>query len=404
MNLVIHLIGIVVVALALRLHNRHSLNVVSVGNLFSAVWACNIAATEAGLSGQMRLAPFTLAVVYLAWWSFLAGCLVVPVARPRPLTSESLRLSRSRSLGLVLVLCVLQLAAIGEEILLLGWNPALGYEEFSSYRLKGETINAMSVGSFRAWRWSSVIYLPFAIILFRNGTLKLPYFFAVLLVAVTAALPSFTRAPILQLILSICCCWVVWWRPSKRLQLIVLGVISGLFTIIAIGMQIVLGATTAGYNMFQSEIWGYVGGPMLAYQTILDSTFLREEGSYVLDGINFIRFKLDFISSYPSLIRPVAPAVVETNVYTFLDAFTIDFGAAGALLATFGMSNLFSRIQVAAESYRQPAILIMYGVFMHWTAMSGLNNELVRVSLFIYSAWATISWVVTKTWFVGARR
>ena len=404
MNIVIHIVGLVVVALALRQHNLRSQNVISVGNLFSAVWGSNILATEVGLSGGLRLSPFALAVVYLSWWGFLLGCLWVPANRARLLSPAAMGISRVRSFGLVLILCGLQLVAVAEEISLLGWNPALGYDEFSSYRVRGDSVSAMSVGAFRTWRWASVVYVPFAIYLFRVGTLKGIYFVLILAVAAVATIPSFTRAPILQFLLAVGCCWVVWWRPSKRVQLILLSLAAGGFLFVAVGMQILLDQLSPGYNVYRTEIWGYIGGPMLAYQTILDGTFLREEGFYVLDGINFVLFKLGAIASYPSLIRPVAPALVETNVYTFLDAFTLDFGVAGAVAGSFLMANLFSRFQVWGESSGQPAVMVLFGIFMHWTAMSGLNNEVVRVTIFLFGTWAFLAWLLTRSWFKVSRR
>ncbi len=397
MNIVIHIVGAIVVAVALRQHNMRSHNIISIGNLFSAVWGSNIIATEIGLAGGLRLSPFALSVVYFSWVAFLLGCLWVPASRPRLSAPDTMGISLARSVVLVLVLCGLQLVAVAEEVSLLGWNPALGYDEFSSYRVRGDSVSAMSVGAFRTWRWASVVYVPFAIFLFRVGTLKTAYLVVILAVAALATIPSFTRAPILQFLLAAGCCWVVWWRPSKRVQLILLSLAAGGFLFVAVGMQILLDQFSPGYNVYRTEIWGYIGGPMLAYQTILDGTFLREEGVYVLDGINFVLFKLGAISSYPSLIRPVAPALVETNVYTFLDAFTLDFGVLGAVFGSFLMANLFSRFQVWGESSGQPAVMVIYGIFMHWTAMSGLNNEVVRVTIFLFGTWACLAWVLTRS-------
>jgi len=53
---------------------------------------------------------------------------------------------------------------------------------------------------------------------------------------------------------------------------------------------------------------------------------------YSLDFVDFFAFKVGLKQNYDGLIRPVIEFGVVTNLYTYLDAFTLDAGIPGALM------------------------------------------------------------------------
>jgi len=154
-------------------------------------------------------------------------------------------------------------------------------------------------------------------------------------------------------------------------------------------LPIVLVTLSFGYanETLYQIIKTYVWGGAKAYESILNGQYtgyrLHENNTYSLDFLNYTAHKLGFISSYPSLVREYANGPIYTNVYTYLDAFTLDFGIFGALLCAFLLGWLAAFLHRKAYQSQSITIVTYYAFVNYAIAISFMNHELIRINAFL---------------------
>ena len=142
----------------------------------------------------------------------------------------------------------------------------------------------------------------------------------------------------------------------------------------------------SGGNYDSNDLPLYVFGGVGAYQNLLNGGYYKygdfDSQYYSLDFINYILKTFGFIDSYPDLVREYDPIVI-TNVYTYLDGFTLDFGILGAFIGSL-LIGFFSKI-VYLNYLKKESIfnLILYSSFCYYASFIFMNNEYIRFSVIL---------------------
>jgi oligosaccharide repeat unit polymerase len=137
------------------------------------------------------------------------------------------------------------------------------------------------------------------------------------------------------------------------------------------------------HDSISESIAPYFGGPLKSYETILlNQSPFTEDQFYSFDMINYVLKKIGFIDTYPDLVREYVFIPFPTNMYSFLDAFTLDFGILGALLFTYYLGFLLSVVFNYAHNGCCFAIII-FSFIMYDLIMVPCNNEFIRFSFFL---------------------
>ncbi len=72
-----------------------------------------------------------------------------------------------------------------------------------------------------------------------------------------------------------------------------------------------------------------------------------------------------------------------TNVYTYLDAFTLDFGMGGALFAALTLGWLAAALHRRAFRLQSIPVVCYYAFINYAIAMSFMNHEMIRINAFL---------------------
>jgi hypothetical protein len=125
---------------------------------------------------------------------------------------------------------------------------------------------------------------------------------------------------------------------------------------------------------------GYYGGSMQAYESIIDGSFPRTPGYYSADMFYYILQKVKLIdsNSYPSSARPYGDNM--TNIYTFLDVYTLDGGIFGAILGAALVGAAGGWLFNQASRCHSPMMLAWNAFFVYGIAMAAANNEFIRIN------------------------
>jgi oligosaccharide repeat unit polymerase len=222
------------------------------------------------------------------------------------------------------------------------------------------------------------VYLPLALALRKRDWLSRRMFCILVAAACLLAFARMTRAPLMATMVTLWSAWTLLYRPRalRAWGVLVGGVVA--FSAVALTIQAVLMSREAHPAEGVQLIEGYYGGSMRAFESIVDGTFPRDSGYYSADMFNYVLNKVNLIDSYPSLVRPYGDN--GTNIYTFLDAYTLDGGLFGALLgaALTGVAGgwLFTR----ASRRHSPVMVVSYAVFAYCIVLTFANNEFIRIS------------------------
>lgn len=231
------------------------------------------------------------------------------------------------------------------------------------------------------------LYIPLAVYLFYKGELKKIYFFLILVYGLLTSIINFSRAPLLELII-VTVISITLVRELKRIPIVRVIVIIVLFTAFFTLTQSVLYSfnTYATFDPFY-EIKMYLFGGINNYQILLQGNYPDHEvyssSFYSLDFINYILERLGFIKSYPNLVREWN-GITESNVYTYLDAFTFDFGFLGAFFGSLLIGLIGKGAYAAFAKNKTIFSITLYSLVCYYVVMSFSNNEFIRFSFLLF--------------------
>ena len=362
---------------------KNSVRQIGYLEFYSLIWGCFILGAQAmGKPYSPNLT--TTFVFYSAWLFFLLPSFGIysgynedqPTACPMP---GNQLLYRVRQVLFVLV--ILSLMANGWMIYRIAGDLNLVRFGLLALRFQGQHLLAeQSTVFFQLFARNYVIYLPMAVWLYRYKAIRFPVLLLIGLFAFLTAATTLTRAPILVCTMSLFTSFLVFFRPNHWLSV---GFGLGLF-IILIGLTMGL---THDTDALRITLATYFWGSSPAFESLLDGRFpdhaWYDMGLYSTDFLNYTLKKMHLISTYPLLVRPYAPILVTTNVYTYLDAMTLDFGLVGALISASSLGGLAAYLHRIAHQYQSPFVVAYYGFINYAIAISIMNNELIRINAFL---------------------
>ena len=370
-------------------------------HLFSLFWGANILVSQIALNGLLRPRIGTLLVLFAAWWLFLVGTLTV-LRRPPAARSPLADIHRARAVFLLGFLVGMQGLAVAVELRALGHSPMTFLRDFveNAIRLR-EDVEATAgyFPTWSVWRWDQVLYIPLALLLHSRSMISGRLVALIYVWAVVLAAARFTRLPLIGLAAISFVAWLHLYKPTRRARLLIGAILATVgFAVFARTQTTLIGRqpwspVTAGQSLV-----AYIGSSPLAYETLLQGFYPRVPGVlYSLEPLNYMLYKLSLISAYPGLSRPEADVPIATNVYTFLDTFTLDWGVPGALVGSFllGLVVAWSYNRLCKRS--DYAALTIYCYFSYCCVIAIANNEFIRMAVVINILLATwINWAIAR--------
>lgn len=361
--------------------NKRYSNLINHVSIFTAVWLFIILGSQ--LSGYVEFQFQTLVVVYLSWYFYLLGSyLSESEINVDSIVIKILNIEKIKVACYVLVvLSVLANLTILTDVFL----------NFSSFEVWAKMRNDQAFSDYRDGNYfytffgtTSNIYLPLAIYLFIEKKISSLMLAVVYLVSILIAVAAFTRAPMLYLIIiSI----VFYSNQAKRIPYkLILISFSVLVLLFAIS-SFFIGEVSQGSIDTNSALNVYVYGGIAAYQNLLNGRYFTYEvfdsNFYSFDFINYILKTFRVIKSYPDLVRQYDQDF-PTNVYTYLDCFTLDFGFIGAFLGSFILGYISKLIYL--RYYRNQSIfdLILYSTVCYYASFIFMNNEYIRFTVILF--------------------
>lgn len=333
-----------------------------------------------------NLVDFGTTIIFFgAWYSYIIGSSIInhkKNVRDKFVYLNSGYLIRLKIVAYVLIiLCVIANYDLLQKVIfnfssLAAWASLRKENEF-------ETIDESSI--FKAlFQRSYLIYIPILILLFRNKKIN----WLILTIAIISGLVistlRFTRAPFLQLMITILVSYIYIYKKRLPIKTILIGVFS-VFLIFVVSSFFLLGQGGSTERVFD-EIRLYLFGGQVAYQDILEHKYLDnykyDIKVYTLDFLNYILKKIGVIEKYPSYVREWYRPLT-TNTYTYLDSYTLDLGVLGAILGSF-FTGLFSDYSYYILNKKQNVFsLVFYGYICYFNAFVFANNEFIRFSVLL---------------------
>jgi hypothetical protein len=372
--------------------------------LYSSVWSLCICFSQSALGGELRTQPATTLVLFGAWWAFLAGATVPVITGAARAPGCAYCIRRRQALAVLYTLLALQWAGVLYEILHLDASARpLGVSamagEVAAIRT-GQATNEIPLPPFLGtFRWSFAIYIPLALILRSRALISRRQLAAIYILAGVSALVHFTRAPVIMLSIVSFVAWVRLYRPSPRRVWIATGLIGVALVATFVAAQVAINQQTLTSTPLFRSLSAYFGTSPLAYEDILKGNFPRAPGFYSFDWLEFLLDKTGMHVATPGQDRPQIWFPIVTNVYTYLDVFTLDGGVTGALLGAAMVGALCSCVYRLDSRRTSLWTLSTYAYLCYGCLMTPINNEFIRINTLITLA---LSWCAT--WFIGYRR
>lgn len=362
---------------------KNSVRQIGYLEFYGLIWGCFI------LGAQAMEKPYspnltTTFVFYSAWLFFLLPSFGIysghnedqPTGRYIPANHQ---LSQVRQVLFALV--ILSLTANSWMVYRIAGDLNLFRFGLLALRFQGQhLLNEQSTVFFQLFARNYVIYLPMAVWLYRYKAIRFSVLLLISLIAFLTAATTLTRGPILVCAMSLFTSILVFFRPNHWLS-----VGFGLaLLIILIGLTRGL---THDTDALRTSLATYFWGSSPAFESLLDGRFpdhaWYDIGLYSTDFLNYTLKKMHLITTYPLLVRPYAPILVTTNVYTYLDALTLDFGLAGAFISASFLGGLAAYLHRNAHQFQSPFVVAYYGFINYAIAISIMNNELIRINAFL---------------------
>ena len=375
MNIIVNILFLFLgLNLFVLINKRYSSSINHV-SIFTAVWLMIILGSQ--LSGYAELHWFTLFVVYLSWYFYLLGSYL----REAEINLDSLAIKvidpdKIKTACYVLViLSFLANLTILKDV----------FFNFSSFEVWAKMRNDQAFSDYRDGNYfytifgnTSNIYVPLAIYLFMEKKINSLMLTIIYLISILIAVAAFTRAPMLYLIIISV---VFYSYQAKRIPYKIILISFSVLVLLFAVSSYFIGEVSQGAVDTNSAIELYVYGGITAYQNLLNGKYFTydvfDSSFYSFDFINYVLKTFRIIKSYPDLVREYDQDL-PTNVYTYLDCFTLDFGVIGAFVGSYILGYISKIIYL--KYYRNKSIfdLILYSTICYFASFIFMNNEYIR--------------------------
>lgn len=234
-----------------------------------------------------------------------------------------------------------------------------------------------------------LLLLPWFYYLYQRERIHLFTLISFIIISILLSTVFLTRAPILITFVYILLCNYFFFGKKFAMKTnITLGIVALLiFTIIT---QLIDSNTDSSSNSFFSSFKLYVFGGIVALQNLITGTgldtpdYYKTDFLYSFDFVYYIIQKVGLIGDYPSYIRSYVDFNGhETNVYTFLDCYYLDFGIPGILLGSAILFYFFLSFYERFRNSKRIDYLQIYLLIFSNLMMCFMNNEFIRISFYI---------------------
>jgi oligosaccharide repeat unit polymerase len=382
----IHITGLLAVGI-LFLLIRKRIKPFSFYLFFSLVWLILLIGSEI-IDSSYRLLPFTLFIFYLAWASLLVGVLIYSNVTKMNNDNYGIYFVKYnyKILYFISIFLFLMNFFVVYDVFRGLIANGLSISNFSSLRsLENQEYLQQSRPLFQLFGRSYLIYIPILLFLYSKRKLKLTILAIIVGFGFIFSASYFTRAPILQLFITIFVSLLIFFHigVKKMLPRLILFTVTIILILTVMQNAIQLRNENSSENLGSSLIL-YVFGGQKAFEDIINNSYPSVKTSYYsLDSVNYFFERAGLISDYPSLVREYSVGNIFTNVYTYLDAYYIDLGIIGIILGPLFIGAFITHAYRYAN--RRTSILwsVVYAYCVYGLLISFLNNEFIRVNIII---------------------
>jgi len=368
-------------------------------NIFSACFAFLVLGSQVWchLTGNpFYPTPKTVLLLYTGWITFLLGMAIT--VRRLPQGPEADRITPvGRNAKWVLV--ALMLAHLGFTIAVSSstgllatfqLNNIVGSLVANRLNLSGDFSTAHVGWFFEAWHTAFVYYVPLAIYLYRQRQISRRSLLIVWGFASALSLMQFSRVPFLMLLVFGLVTWTVLFRPSGWKMARISGALLCAAVVLFAGMQAVLANMAVNKSVDLSDQLGtYAFSSALAFGELVNGNYDEDNphhALYVGAGIYYMLGKLSLLNAeeYPIGFRTYVFVPYPTNVYTFLDAFALDFGIIGIILGPFAMGIGMAWVYNRLRTHVTYPLVLLYGLCVYTCCIAILGNFLIGAPVPIF--------------------
>ena len=353
-------------------------------NLFSISWLIVILGSIV-FPLDIIVQPKTYLVLICSWVFYLLGSLRLKIYEPLDFSHQQYDYKRLKVLLFILVIFSIigYLSAIGEII-----SSITDIQTWASVRGEKTFMDATKENIFyTVFARNYDIYLPLAIYLYVHNELNKKLLILIFIYGILTSIINFSRAPLFEPIIVSYVSYILIKQSFKLPIFRILLVLIGFIFIFTLSQSVLFSLNT--YSMFDAnyQIKMYLFGSIGNYQLILDGLYpdynSYSSPIYTLDFINYVFQRLGLITSYPDQIREFND-FSDSNVYTFLDAFTLDLGIIGAFIGSFIVGVIGKSMYSNYEKNNTLFSIILYSLICYYSLMSFANNEFIRFSFILF--------------------
>lgn len=363
-------------------------------NIFSYVWAIVTVGTQFAYPDKIEIS--TVILYYICWYFYIFGSSLI---KHKEYQSEPTFNLFTRFYFLIIFLLICTIISNWE---LLSMITKLGDLQAWANLRKEQAFDKLESSLFNTiFQRGYLIYIPVAIYLKKNNKISWLFLILLILSGVMISILRFTRAPLFHLLIIMLVSYVYFYKKKLPLFLIVSGVIL-LFAVFGVSMFFLAGGSSK-FNALD-DIKLYLFSGQVAFQDFLNDDYIDnvkyDMKYFSLDFLNYILKKMGLIDTYPSYVRDYS-RIVMTNTYTYLDAFTYDFGVIGAAIGSLIIGFLSDLSYNVFYKRKNVFALIFYGYICYYNAFIFANNEFIRFSVLLtVVSLAIYSFIIKKRKFV----
>ncbi|WP_421827234.1 O-antigen polymerase [Larkinella sp.] len=345
--------------------------------IYSLLWFLLILGSQ--LSGPIyHVKISSLFIVYCSWILFLIPSFFIQ--ENRKYTSADFTSIKNR---LKLILAILVFTSLLVNIISL--YTLLGGVNFFklgliALRVEGrQLLDEQSTVFYQLFAKCFIIYIPLAMLGYKERIISRFILLVVCFIGLFTCVVTLTRAPILSWAITILTSSSIYFKLSNKSYYLI--------TIYLVSPIILVTMLVTGIDQeLLDNVKLYLFGGVKAYETILNGEYpdksFYDSDLYSIDFINYTLKKIGLIDRYPPLIREYT-YVPHTNVYTYLDAATLDMGVAGVFFSAISFGAIAAYVHSKANATKDIVYVSYYCFINYAIAISFMNNELIRINGFI---------------------
>jgi oligosaccharide repeat unit polymerase len=371
-------------------------------NIFSIFYGGALAANQYwyGVVIESEYLPttHTLWIFFSAWWAFLLGALLV-IRKPVTIKADILDINLRRSIIILYFMVAVNIiytlmAMYTNKSFIAILQPDMGFiNALAENRISkgGDNESIIHMGWYlELWHTAYLYYIPLALYLLRLKHIKMSIFIIIFSIGILCSLSMFSRIQLLMLLTVAFVSWIILFKPNG------VNIVNKTIFALAISLLIFITMQSAldksskdiskDYSITAGSILDqvitYSLGPISNYQELLRGEYYEEnphDALYTLQPLYYFLAKLGYINAdeYPIGYRQYVFAPFPSNVFTFLDAFTLDFGPLGAIVGVFLIGIFVAYIYIGVRTKTGYFQLVIYALSVYACLVAMLTNMFI---------------------------